>query len=232
MKKLIVIFVLSFFLFSCQKSENLIVNEVEKTDQEIVQIILKNEEFKQFNTNLSKIVQLSNIARVNRNKNLDGLNSIAKKVISRETATSFLIELGLLNSDQIILLNEQNYNILNKIIAEIPSLKKSQQNRIINLFNLAIISSKNQTELDKYLIRSNDICSSAYGSGMNNCSNELALELGAAAVAGAAGSLAGSPAAGAMIYFGGVALAYMHEHSCRQNVVGVWQVCRAEHPLH
>ena len=70
---------------------------------------------------MSKIVQLSNIARVNRNKNLDGLNSIAKKVISRETATSFLIELGLLNSDQIILLNEQNYNILNKIIAEIPS---------------------------------------------------------------------------------------------------------------
>lgn len=218
--------------FSCQKSENLIVNEVEKTDQEIVQIILNKEEFKNFTTNLSKIVQLSNIARLNNNKDLNGLNSIAKKVISRETATSFLKELGLLNSDQIILLNEQNYNILNKIIAEIPILKKSEQNRIINLFNLTIISSKNQTELDKYLIRSNDICSSAYGSGMNSCSNGLAEELATAAIAGAAGALAGSPAAGAMIYFGGVALAYMHEHSCRQNVVGVWQACRADHLIH
>ncbi|MBX9732693.1 MAG: hypothetical protein K2X37_01420 [Chitinophagaceae bacterium] len=217
---------------SCQKSDNLTPTAIQRTDKELIEVIVNNTEFALFNSNIKKIVELSRLTNLSQEKKLNELNDFAKKADSKGSTVFFLNSLGLLNADSIIALNERNFNIIYNIKVNIPELRNSESGRVKMIFNQAIELWNSKNKLNENLLRSLDVCSSNYASGRAACEKQLALELSAASVAGAAGAAAGTPLAGGIIFFGGVAIAYLHEHSCKQDVLSAWTDCRASHPIH
>lgn len=222
---------LLFSNFSCQKKESFPIGDIKKTDEELVQIIINKSEFSVFANNLNKILDLSKVSVTSSEKNIISLQKDASNVNSRERAVLFLKSLGLLNAEQIILINEENVGLLNKIIANTHELTNLATDRIRTVFKLAIEKRNSNEKLERNLFRSLDVCSSAYASGINGCTRQLGVELLAVETATIAGVAAGSPIAGGIIFLGGVAGAYLHEYSCRQDVLGAWKACREEHPI-
>jgi hypothetical protein len=223
-------FLNSVVVIGCNKQSNIQMEAM--SDEQIIKAILNKQEYTEINKNLIKIIELSKNNSFSK-VNIEDFNLVVKNVNSKSTATKFLKELGLVNYDEIVNINEQNFNLFQKIISEIPSLKNKSINQISSLFDKAYIENeRNYTQAERLKYVAMDICSSTYGNGMNSCGNLLAIELATAATAGAAGALAGTPAAGGLLFFGGTAIAYIHNISCRQDVVSAWTQCRKEHPIH
>ena len=201
------------------------------SDEQIIKTILIKQEYSEINKNLIKIIELSKDNSLSK-VNIEKFNLDVKNIKSKSTTTRFLKELGLVNCDEIVNLQEQNFNLFQKIISEIPGFKNKSINQISALFEKAYIENEqNHTKSERLKNVAMDICSSGYEIGMNSCGNLLAIELATSATAGAAGALAGTPAAGALLFFGGTAIAYIHNISCRQDVVSAWTQCRKEHPI-
>lgn len=235
-KKLIsktyVIIVISLFssivlMLGCEKEANII--EKNRSEKEIIKLVLEKSEFIKVNINLNRIIELSKI----KNElvvNFISVKSSTKEVNSVSKANTFLKSIGIVNADKILELCNNNYELIQKIIFGIPEIKNMHPVEKTDLFN-KIFLEYDRINKQTYVMKSMDICSSGYANGMDACSRQLALELGTSAVAGAAGMAAGTPLAGGIIYFGGIALAYLHESSCQQDVKNTWSACRAENPI-
>lgn len=219
----------SVALVGCKKQTNIQIEKI--SDEQIIDAILDTKEYAEINKNLIKIIELSkNNSGVK--VSTEDLNLVVKNIKSISELTKFLKELGIVKYDEIVELNMQNFNLFQKIITGIPGFENKTINQISSLFNNASIENeRNFTKGERLKYVTMDICSSAYTIGLKSCDDQLAIELATAAITGAAGAIGGTPAVGAVLYFGGIGIAYIHENSCRQNVLNEWINCRKEHPI-
>jgi hypothetical protein len=219
----------SVALVGCKKQTNIQIEKI--SDEQIIDAILDTKEYAEINKNLIKIIELSkNNSGVK--VSTEDLNLVVKNIKSISELTKFLKELGIVKYDEIVELNMQNFNLFQKIITGIPGFENKTINQISSLFNKAYIENeRNFTKGERLKYVTMDICSSAYTIGLKSCDDKLTIDLASAALAGVVGTLAGSPPSGAALYFGGIAIAYMQETSCRQNVLNEWINCRKEHPI-
>lgn len=220
----------SILLISCKKNESqLMQNKANRSDETIINLLSINMSFLKFNENNKESVRLTSDAN-NIKIDMYAIQREAAKINSPETAKKFLQKMNIPNEEKIVELYYQNCRLLLKICEDIPELKGKDVVFIKNIFSNSIARSKGIKTDMPFLLPEGDECASAYGISMSACQSDYMIHIAEAALAGAVAAIA-NPLAGALVYFGGLAIAYTTNTACRHQVVLTHEQCRIAHPI-
>jgi hypothetical protein len=137
---------------------------------------------------------------------------------------------GILNMDKGLELFAAKKKIADQLVVKYGYLSRLSREDLRSLMSIAVSKAKPE-RTTRINVEFADECSDAYAAGMHNCETTFAIEAAVVSVGAAAGTVFGSPVAGAGIFFGGMAAATAHYAGCRHGVVDSWRVCRQYHPV-
>ena|GEM_PF-2452734 len=137
--------------------------------------------------------------------------------------TEFLNNIGYSNSTEVSKKTfEFNHNMA-KVFIKFPILQKLEKEKVGNIF----IKAYKKDPITNEKFKSLDLCSEAYGDGMEDCDDGFGY--------GMLGVIAGSSLGGFVGIAGGIAIGgailYHQYTACREKVVKRWARCRAQNPV-